>query len=321
MGFAESALLFGQVALPFMLYFLAGHELTGKAGASAPRRRIEWVRRGVLLASLAIAILQWKQGRDAQEQAQAEVQSLQAQLGHVTAQADVVRQLQVVQLRVAQYLASLDEPIVSMQLRLVLDERRAFAALCPFRIAYGFYDVRKLWFQRSGDEFGLLRYVAVDDQSSRPTYRIRRTLDGNDTLDLTYVDGRPTVSELELPFYDERPRWSTVRTLHNSLVRVYLSANLVGVVKRIQLIANGVTVHDRPIEQNQWVPTEEKWVREGGMPLWLPASDERDRVRDVIGVYGGIPSPTQVFPLRLESRGTTLSGRQDVDFVSGKPLF
>jgi len=318
-------MLFLQILLPLLLFLLALLELKGTAVQLGPvlgflRRYALALLAIVLICNIGIAVIQWQENQTAQSQAKAEIQGLQEQLTRVHEQTEIVHRISSAQLRVAQYLASLDEPILSMQLRLVLDGPRSFAHLCPFLFAYEFYDLSKLSFQKPEGDFHLLRYVAVPAQQQRASYRIYRTLD--DTLDgqFVFIDGRSEISEIEVPFYDERPRLAVVRDLHYSLIRVYLTENLVRVVKRIQLVANGIPLHDKPVVPSEWVSTEQKWLRETEVPVWLPASDARQQVRDVINVYASIPGATRVFPLDVLARGTMMASRKDTDLVTGKPL-
>jgi len=331
-------MLYLKLAVPFLIFVLSLANLALEHKWKDRRTRAYRYGRRVLvgivivLAFVSAVVVYFD--HNSRVQLNDQIQALQTQariaeqkIGEVKQKAELLENISIVQLRMAQYHASLDEPIISMQLQLPLKQKISFSEIIPFVFFYELFDLSKLWFQREPNEFYYVRYVVrpggfIHEPLNIPaaSYLIERSL--NDTIrnTLHFLDCREQIQEIEVPFIDERPTYTIARDLHYSGIRISLSKNLLNLVTHIRLIVNGILIFDKMVQPENWIEVHQSWMgKDPTAILWIPKSDAIDQARDVIDLYANIPRYFQCVPLDVIGQKVVMQGRPDVD-ITGRPL-
>ena len=131
-------ILYIQILLAIILCAIGGMQLVTDPGRSdRPRYYLPGLA-GLLFLVLAfssgLSVNTWHETKEQSARSEKERAKLQQRLAVLQRETEFIGEVTTAQLKTGRYLASLDEPIVSMQLMLSLNETRLFGDLLPFLI-------------------------------------------------------------------------------------------------------------------------------------------------------------------------------------------
>ena len=215
----------------------------------------------IILSVVAIVL-----DRQSEKENKSIIEKQKAQLDSIKKGADLLENIGNAQLRAAMYTSSLDEPIKTIEINLILDKEYSFNDLCPIRFCCLIFK------SNLGKEIQELRYIAKDElmHSSSKGNQVRV-----DSYLLTLLDKENNeihkshfgycsekLSSIKLPIYYQGQKNKLLyksRDFHDSIFHIYLTKKLLDKIARIQFIVNKWAIVNSDPKDVFWIDKQVKW--------------------------------------------------------------